>query len=193
MTIGERLKQVITEAGYRSPRAFFKELVRWHKSNAISAKTFYHLLKDKKTPHERTLNQIAMVLDMSTAALRKGTTIEPRPEPGWFYYNDSAKLYTYGVEAPFLPLKLVLNPDGESTKECDDAARGESFKWVVVVVGRIVVVIEEPDGEKTYKLHSSQTLLFDARKPHYFKNDSKRTSTAHIIHYPRTNNRTPFF
>lgn len=200
MTIGEKVRKLVQEAGYKKPGAFYKAMAALHEQETITVRTFYNLLHDRTPPREHTLNQVALVLGIKTSELRMGTDREIKSPPegeqyihtSRYSYNPLANLFTYNIKAPFLPLKLILRAGGQTTEEYDSPDAKESIKFVWVIIGKITVVVKGQFGAEKHQLHNGQTFIFDARQPHYFINESKSNSIVHIIHHPAQNNSLHF-
>ena len=195
MTLGEKVRKLIQQAGYKKPGAFYKEILKVSVKDAISRKTFYNLLHDRIPPRERTLFQVAILLNTTTMDLRRDTDQEILPAldekkvySGRYSYNDRAHLYGYHVKAPFMPLKLHLKEGGQTPEDRDSPDAKESLKLILIIVGKITVVIKTAEGEERRELHNGQMTTFDARQTHYFINGSKSNSIAYIMHYPAENN-----
>lgn len=194
-TLGEKIKNLIQQAGYKKPGAFYNAMLATNAQDVMDRKTFYNLLHDRIPPRERTLFQVAILLNTTTSELRRDTNHEipatldeKKVYSGRYSYNDRAHLYGYHVKAPFMPLRLHLKEGGQTPEDRDSPDAKESLKLIWVIVGKITVVIKTTDGEERRELHNGQMTTFDARQTHYFINGSKTNSIAHIIHYPAENN-----
>ncbi len=189
--LGDKIRRLIKEKGYRTIQDFYSELVRTFEQSHIDRSTLTRLLKNKVDVRERTLIQIAIILGVKTSFLREGTNAEVSAikEPdGIFTYSEKAATRILDRDLPFITERLRLRPGGRTPELQDPPAAPESCKWVFVLMGRIRVVIKDDNGEKKIVLHRSQKLSFDARRLHYFENVSGNTSLCLIIHYPARNN-----
>ena len=194
-TLGEKIKNLIQQAGYKKPGAFYNAMLATNAQDVMDRKTFYNLLHDRIPPRERTLFQVAALLHITTMDLRRDTDQEIPPAldekkgySGRYSYNDQAHLYAYHVKAPFMPLKLHLKEGGQTPEDRDSPDAKESLKLILIIVGKITVVIKTAEGEERRELHNGQMTTFDARQTHYFIIGSKSNSIAYIMHYPAENN-----
>ncbi len=188
--IGIKIRRVIKETGFKTMKSFYERLTEIYGKSAINRSTLTRLLKGQVEARERTLNQIAIILDVKTSFLREGTDAEVsasvKPE-GIFTYNNKAALKILHKNLPFVPEQLTLKIGGRTADLQDSADAQESLKWIYVLVGRVNVVITGYEGTTTQTLHKSQNFYFDARQKHYFENASQSTSLCLCLHYPAVN------
>jgi len=190
--IGKKIRRMIRDKGFRTVKDFYQVLSSTFEQTAINRSTLTRILKDRVEVRERSLNQIALILGVRTSALREGTNAEvsamAQPERV-FTYNDKAAARVLETGLPFMALRLTLKKAGRTAPEQDSSECTQSVKWVYILVGKIKVIVEGADGERTTTLHKSQAWSFDARRRHHFENASANTSLGLIIHHPARNNR----
>ena len=189
-TIGSKIRQLIKDNGYKTVKDFYLKLKEIYGKSCINRSTLTRLLKDQVEVRERTLNQIAIILNVKTSSLREGTNAEISADTSTttsFRFNDKASLRILKKGLPFGVEQLSLKTEGRTADMQDDINAKESLKWIYILVGKINVVIKKDDGWDIIALHKSQSMDFDARKLHYIANASKSTSMCLITHYPAEN------
>jgi hypothetical protein len=188
MTLGQKIRQLIKERNYRRIEDFYLALCECFGAQAINRRTLTRLLKDRVVVKDRTLNQIAIMLDVPTSSLREDAPgARPAGSVSTFEYNKDALIQGLRKDLPFAPEKLILRPGGRTSREQDKSDSPESVKWFVVSRGAVTLVREAVGGEERRTFRSDEEFAFDARQTHYFENADKRTSVAYIIHYPTRN------
>ncbi|NTV29545.1 MAG: helix-turn-helix transcriptional regulator [Candidatus Omnitrophica bacterium] len=190
-TVGEKIRRLIREKGYKSLKDFYDELVQTFEQSHIDRSTLTRLLKNKVVVRERTLIQIALILGVKTSFLREGTDAEvsaiKAPETV-FTYNEKAAARILDRNLPFVTEQLTLRAGGRTSDLQDPPQAAESLKWIFVLIGKVRVVIKDGDVEEKKTLHRSQRLALDARQVHYFENAARSTTLCLIVHYPAANN-----
>lgn len=190
MTLGQKIRQLIKSNGYRRIEDFYAALKTFFGSHSITRRTLTRLLNDHVQVSDRTLNQIAILLDIPTSSIKEGTDRDiPSTEKAItvFQYNKLAVIKGLRKDLPFAPEKLMLRPGGRTSREQDRADVTESVKWFVVFRGSVTLVLENPHGEERRTFKADDEFAFDARLPHYFESTNRRLSVIYIIHYPTRN------
>lgn len=190
MALGKKIRQLIKEGGYKKIEDFYIALVNFFGAQAINRRTLTRLLKDRVVVTDRTLNQIAILLDVPTTSLREDTSAankNPIKSVSTFEYNKNAIIHGLRKDLPFAPEKLVLRASGRTSREQDRTDARESVKWFVVTRGMVTLVREGMGGDERKTFGADEDFAFDGRQAHYFENAHKRLSVIYIIHYPTQN------
>jgi hypothetical protein len=189
MTLGQKIRHLIRERKYSRIEDFYNALVNCFGPQAINRRTLTRLLKDRVIVKDRTLNQIAIILDVPTSSLREDAAApaDTLPSISTFEYNKDAVIHGLRKDLPFAPERLLLRPGGRTSREQDRTDCPESVKWFVIAKGAVTLVIEGPLGEARRTFKIDEEFAFDARQAHYFENANKRASMVYIIHYPTKN------
>ncbi|MFH0754581.1 MAG: cupin domain-containing protein [Candidatus Omnitrophota bacterium] len=187
MTLGEKIRGLIKESGYKTLEAFYADISDSFAEAAFTKRTLMRILSDSVNVRVKTLGQIALVLDTNITKLKEGTDAQIIEKTGLFEYNKNALLYSYRNNLPFIPQKLTLKSGGRTSQEQDPLAAGESIKWIMVLSGEVTAVISGQFGEEKISFKKGGDFVFDARQKHYFENPGRKTAILHIVHYPARN------
>jgi hypothetical protein len=99
-------------------------------------------------------------------------------------YSYSEKAYTEILtkeRQPFLGLRLIIEPSGQTKLEQDPIALGKFEKWVYGLKGKIACIV----GKDKYIIRKNEVLCFDSTIPHYFENNTSQKVSCIIIQNPK--------
>lgn len=187
MTLGEKIRQLIQDTGYKTLEAFYTDLQDSFGEAALNKRTLMRILSNEVKVRVNTLGQIALILNTNITKLKEGTDAEVIEKTGTFEYNEKALLQSYRNNLPFIPERLIIKHNGRTSQEQDPLAATESMKWFVVCSGQVTLAIEGQFGEEKRTFKHGDDFVFDARQKHYFENVSRKPAILHIIHYPAAN------
>jgi len=158
---------------------------------ALRYNTLYRIEKGLRDGRASSLSQICIGLGISLKELREDTEEEKAGEVGLIRKRDIPKQYVYSEKAqaqivsdldyPFLGLRLVLEPQGETKLEQDPVELGNFHKWVYCLKGKVTVII----GASSYSISKDETLFFNSCIPHSFQNNTNKKASCIIIQNPK--------
>ena len=190
MKLSEKIRQVrkakglsLTELENRLVEIFGKKALRYN--------TLYRIEHGLRDARVASLSQICIGLGISLKELKEGTdeekfslvdTIRKRDRIAQYVYSENAFAQILSKDKqPFLALRLILNPGGQTKLEQDPVELGKFEKWVYGLKGKITCVV----GQESYIIGKDETLCFQSNVPHYFQNKTPRKAACIIMQNPK--------
>ncbi len=182
----EKIKKIRKEQKMTIKEVYQRGKSIWGQQNALSISTINRIEAGKRHKFS-SLHKLCFILGVELKELFKDTEVSeylviPRKERTLGYsYNEKA--FSNIVNNPnqsFLAQEFTLAPSGRTSSDNATLAGEKSEKWVYVVRGELVCVIE---AEK-FLLKGRDTLSFDSTKVHYFKNASNKKCIFIVVENP---------
>lgn len=192
MKLGEKIKQIRIQKGM-SLREFAERLKVIFGPKAIRYNTIYRIeqgLRDAK--RISSLSQICIGLEITLKELKEGTEEEEKlsfidyykrkDKPAKYIYSPTARIELLSKEKqPFLSARLILKPGGRTNLEQDPIEMGRFEKWVYGLKGKTTCVV----GQEKIILNKDEAVCFESNIPHYFENNTGKTTSCIIIQNPK--------
>lgn len=190
MKLHDKIRQVRKEKGL-SLVDLESRLVGIFGKKALRYNSLYRIEKGMRDARIASLSQICIGLNVSLKDLKEGTEEEELSVVNFIKRADRIPQYVYSANAyaqiltkdkqPFLGVKLILQPGGQTRLEQDPIELGRFEKWIYGLKGIISCVV----GENSYKLKKDEVLCFESNIPHFFKNDTSQKAACIIIQNPK--------
>jgi transcriptional regulator with XRE-family HTH domain len=191
MKLHEKIRILRKQKGY-SLTALEKKLIQIFGDKALRYNSLYRIEKGMRDARVSSLSQLCIALGISLRELREGTesevavlgdVVRTRYEKlAHYVYSEKAyaELLT-GELQPFLAMRLVLEPGGETKLERDPLELGHYQKWVYGIKGKIICIV----GEKQFLISKNESFAFQSTLPHYFRNAAASRSICLVVQNPK--------
>ena len=189
MRIGDKIKMLMTQRGFKSINALHKAMQAVFEKETLSRRSLSTLFNKDIKLRESHIFQFTLIMGVKRSELIKDTCLEKQltNTPPAFPYSDRAVLYCLDKTAAFALMKLKLQSNSRTSQEQDPASSTASAKSVTILIGKLTILLKKNETERRMTLRKGQTYSFDARQAHHFENSFDRTSEALIIHAPVEN------
>jgi mannose-6-phosphate isomerase-like protein (cupin superfamily) len=189
MQVYDRIKKIREEKGLKLID-LYNRIAEQFGPRAIDYSTLKRIQSGKTKPTDFSLYRISMGLGIPLKDLKEDENAVvkfipcDKPEGRYDYTPVKAhadKLANRKLKG-FLPQRLVLSAGAKTRIEKDPENTTEVIyqKWVYGLKGEITCVV----NEERFILKRGDTCFFESHHPHYFENNSSKTSTCLVIQSP---------